>query len=162
MNAGRSSRGTKRGCASRRALLRWIDKGGPIPARLAEHAGTCPKCHKWALRIVRVQGALTLLAMDAPPSGIVGRANEKALRMLARDLREGRAASKLRQAKARPPLWFRFEGPLARAAGAAIAAMIILSLRAGVTTGIDRTRDLAQPLADAHYHRHIDDCGMLA
>jgi len=162
MNTERYSRRSARGCPSRRALLRWIDRGGPLPVRLARHAVACAECYRWASRIVRVQGALTLLAMDALPAGLVGRANEKTLRMVARRLRESDAATRLRRATARLPLWFRLEGPLARSSGAAVAAMIILALRASVTSGVEQTRDFAQPLADAHYQRHIDDQGMLA
>jgi len=92
----------------------------------------------------------------------LGRANAKALRMVARKLRESDAAAQLRRATARLPLWFRLEGPPARSSGAAVAAMIILALRASVTSSVEQTRDFAQPLADAHYHRHIDDQGMLA
>ncbi len=162
MKARRSSRGADRGCESRRALVRWIDKGGPLPPGLADHAAACAKCHRWAARIARADSALMMLSTEAAPVGLLGRANEKGLRMLARKLREDQQAARLRRAKPPVSLWARLEGPLGRTAAAAAAAMIILSLRAGVATGMKQTRDLAQPLADAHYHRHIDDQNMLA
>jgi anti-sigma factor RsiW len=116
----------------------------------------------WASRIVRVHGALALLTTEAAPIGILGRANEKALRMLARTLRESETAVRLRSARPSAGLWAQIEGPVSRAAAAAAAAMIILSLRAGVANGIKQTCDLAQPLADLHYQRHIDDPKLLS
>jgi len=148
-------------CRCRRALMRWLEKGGPVPPRLAAHLSRCEPCWQWASRMARVQNALTMLATESAPVGLLGRANNKALRMLARQLREGKKAERLRTAKPDAPLWTRLEGPLTRQASAAAAAMIILALRAGINEGIDQVHDWAQPLAQTHFERHIDDQGLL-
>lgn len=148
-------------CRCRRALMRWLETGGPIPPRLATRLSKCDACWQWASRMVRVQNALALLATEAAPVGLLGRANNKALRMLVRQLREGAKAERLRTAKPNSSLWTRLEGPLTRQASAAAAAMIVLALRAGINEGIDQVHDWAEPLAQTHYERHIDDQGLL-
>lgn len=145
-----------------RVLARWIDKGGPMPIRLARHVTACPACAAWAARVARVQGALTLLATGAAPVGILGRANDKALRMLTRRTRQDDQARELRGAKPPAKFWPTIEGPTSRAAATAAAAMVILSLNAAVADGMEQTRDMAQALADCHYERHIDDGDLLA
>lgn len=161
MNPRQSSDQPSPKCPSCRALIRWIDVGGAISNRLIRHLSTCPTCFEWASKVGRVNAALIMLATGTPPAGIIGRANEKALRMLARKLREGRDAEELRNARPAAAIWPRIEGPLSRTAASAAAAMIVLSLRAGVASGMEQTRDLAQPLGDIHYQRHIDDEGMM-
>jgi len=148
-------------CRCRRTLMRWLETGGPVPPRLAARLSTCESCWRWATRIVRVQNALALLATEAVPQGLLGRANDKALRMLVRQLREGVTAEKLRSAKPDASLWTKLEGPLTRQASAVAAAMLIFALRAGVNEGLDKVQDWAEPLAQAHYERHIDDQGLL-
>ncbi|MBN1492056.1 MAG: hypothetical protein JXA69_19235 [Phycisphaerae bacterium] len=96
------------------------------------------------------------------PANLVGRANDKALRMVARQLREGAQAEALRRAKPRPSLWSQIEGPASRATAAAAAAAILLALQPSVTMGIEKTRDQVQPLAQIHHERHIADDGLLA
>ena len=142
------------------ALMRWLENGGPVPLRLVSRLSKCEACWQWASRVARVQNALALLATEAAPVGLLGRANDKALRMLARQLREGTKAERLRRAKPNAPLWTRLEGPLTRQASAVAAAMIILALRAGINEGIDQVHDWAEPLAQTHYERHIDDQGL--
>ncbi len=162
MNPRRSSGQVEPELPSCRALMRWIDQRGPMPRRLAKHVMTCPKCSAWASGVARVQGALTLLGTQAVPTGLLGRANDKALRMLNRQVREDEQAADLRQPKPAAKIWPRLSGSMNRGAAAAAAAMVVLGLRAGVASGMEQTRDLAQPLADAHYQRHIDDEGMLS
>jgi len=160
MKAQSGSRGA--GCRDRRVLLRWIAKGGRLPSGLVSHIRGCSSCHAWAMRIVRIEGALTMLATEAVPPDLLGRANDHALRMLARRLRESKDAGRLRRARPQGALWPRMEQSLGRGSSAAAAALIVLALRAGVADGMKQVRDLAQPLADAHYQRHIDDSGMLS
>lgn len=160
MKAQSGSRGA--GCRDRRALVRWIEKGGRFPSGLVSHIRGCSSCHAWAMRIVRVDGAITMLATETLPPGLLGRANDHALRMLARRLRESQEADRLRQARPQGALWPRMEQSLGRAGSAAAAALIVLALRAGVADGMEQAFDLAQPLADTHYQRHIDDSGMLS
>jgi hypothetical protein len=157
MKPRQSSNQREPSCPSCRALIRWIDTGGKMSNQLLRHLATCQECFEWASRISRVHAALTMLTTSAPPTGIIGRANEKALRMLARKLRDNEQARTLRHAKPPAALWPKMEGPLSRTAASAAAACIILSLRAGVANGVEQARDLAQPLADTHYERHIDD-----
>ncbi len=157
MNPRRNTSHAERGCRCRRALIQWIDGSGAPPADLARHVHECPTCHKWAQRVARLHGAMTMLTTQTIPIGMTGRANEKALRMIARRLRETPKAVKLRQAKPSPKLWTKIEAPASRAASAAAAAMILLSLRTGVAEGVERTRQFAEPLADTHFERHIAD-----
>jgi len=161
MASGGTSHKHEGACRCRRALMRWLERGGPVPPRLAARLSRCESCWQWASRVARVQNALALLATEAAPVGLLGRANDKALRMLVRQLREGTKAEQLRTAKPNSSLWTRLEGPVSRQASAAAAAMIILALRAGINEGIDQVHDWAEPLAQAHYERHIDDQGLL-
>ena len=156
----RSERGgqTCRGC---RALIRWIDRGGPLPARLARHVSTCPRCLAWATRVIRVQSALTLLETSSPPAGLLGRANEKALRMLARQEREGPRADRLRRAQPPGKITHWLGESLSRMGAVAAAAAIVLSLRAGLTKDLATAHQIAEALGDSHYQRHIDDSRML-
>lgn len=148
-------------CPSCRALIRWLDTGGAMPNRAIRHLARCQTCFEWATKVARVHTALMMLATGTPPQGIIGRANGKALRMLARKLREGEQGQQLRHARPAAAIWPKLEGPLSRTAASAAAAMIVLSLRAAIANGVEQTRDLAQPLADVHYQRHIDDGGLL-
>jgi hypothetical protein len=138
-------------------LKHWLDDGGDMPIRLARHVLCCTKCHTWAKRVARVQWALAMLTSQAAPVGIIGRANEKALRMLARKLRDEAEVLKLSEAKPDPGVWPKLEGPLSRTAASAAAAMIILTLRAGVASGVEQTCQIVRPLADCHVERHIYD-----
>ncbi len=162
MNARRTSNHELPHCSGRRLLKHWLDEGGDMPVRLARHVLGCPTCHAWAKRVARVQWALALLTAQAAPAGIIGRANEKALRMLGRKLREEARILKLDEAKPDPGLWPKIEGPVNRATASAAAAMIILSLRAGVASGVEHTCEMAQPLADCHVERHIYDESLLS
>ena len=163
MNTGHSRGGAGRACRARRALIRWIDEGGcgQPPMRLAAHLERCPRCLAWASRIARLQTAMALLLGDPPPLDLVGQANEKALRMLARRLRAGEQAVALRTARPRIRLRQWIGRPLSCTAPAAAAAVVILTLRASVADSVQRARDLAEPQAQCHLHRHIDDSGLL-
>ncbi len=162
MKARRRPEADGRTCRGCRALLRWIDGGGPLPDRLMKHLRVCPRCLEWATRVIRVQGALTMLETSAPPPGLLGRANEKALRMLVRSQRDSPQAEHLR--RARPPTnvaqWL--GESLSRMTAVAAAAAMILSLRAGLMNDLAQAHRLAEALGASHYQRHIDDARMLS
>lgn len=148
-------------CDGSRTMMRWLEMGGAVPAGLAAHLSRCESCWSWASRIARVESALSLLAGHAMPAGVVGRANDRALGMLVRQLREGVQADDLRTAEAHVGPWVALEGKLARPASVAAAAMLILALRTGVNAGVHQVRDLTEPLAQAHLERHILDEDLL-
>lgn len=161
MNRGQSRAGNDRSCTGGRALRRWIDKGGAMPASLRRHIERCTRCGGRVRRLAEAFSAIELLSSQGVPVDLVGLANERALRMLVRSLREGTQADQARSARAMPSRWVRVEGHLARVSSAAAAAAIVLAVQAGVNAGVRQTRDLATPLADAHYQRHIDNGNLL-
>jgi hypothetical protein len=133
-----------------------------MPNRLIEHIAECRRCRDWATRIARIESALALIGTSAPPQGIHGRANGKALRMLARKLRETQSARKLGAAAPAASRWAVIQSIMARSTATAAAATLVLWLQTALPQGMAETRDLARPLGDAHYARHIDDSNMLA
>jgi hypothetical protein len=137
-------------------LLKWSDKGGPLPRRLSAHIRLCPGCDEQVRRVNEVHTGLTLLRSQPIPRGLQGQANSRALRMLRRVVRASAAASRL--LKMRPGLtpWQRAKLHIARISLGAVAAMLVLVTRAGINAGVKETRELGQRLAAAHWDRHID------
>jgi len=140
-------------------LQRWSLRGGPLPRRLSAHVRDCPGCAEQVRRVSRVFSSLTLLQANAAPVGLYGRANNRAMRMLRRTTRRSNAAVRLLRMKPDLTTWQRAQLHVARLSLAAAAVLLFMVGRAGVTAGLEQSRDLGQQLANVHWERHIDPDG---
>jgi hypothetical protein len=142
-------------CA-RADLADWSDRGGPLPARLAEHVLHCSDCAEQVRRVSEVHAGLTLLCTQTPPADLPARANARALRFLRRAARATAAAQRL--LRMRPDLtpYQRAYVHFARLSVGAAAACVMLGMRVGVLSGVEQTRQLGEQLAQLHWQRHID------
>lgn len=139
-----------------RELAGWAEHGGVLPARLAAHAGRCPRCADRVRLVNEVNAGLTLLRTQSLPANLHARANGRALRMLRRVARASSAAARLLAMRPHLSPWRRAQLHVMRVSLSGAAAVLALCARAGVNAGFDRTRDLGQQLASAHWERHID------
>jgi hypothetical protein len=137
-------------------LLKWSDKGGPLPRRVTDHIRLCPGCDEQVRRVSQVHVGLTLLRSQPAPHGLYGQANSRAIRMLRRVARASAAAGQLLKMKPNLSAWQRARLHIARISLGAVAALLVLVTRAGVNTGVQETRDFGERLAAAHWDRHID------
>ncbi len=137
-------------------LLKWSARGGPMPQRLAAHIDRCPNCAQHVRRTNRVFASLKLLQTQPAPVRLSTRANNRALRMLRRAARASAAATRLLRMRPNLTPWQRAQIHVARASLAAAAALLLVAARAGLFTGLERTRDLTRQLASLHWDRHID------
>ncbi len=143
----------------RRDLADWAERGGALPARLSAHVARCPGCADLVRRVSDVHASLTLLQTRAVPNPLPARANNRALRMLRRAARASAAAAKLLRTQPRLPLWQRVQLHVMRASLATVVAVFFLIMRIGLLGGIERTQEMGEQLADAHWQRHIDPTG---
>ncbi len=151
-----SGDGQPAAACDRSDLARWSAKGGPMPARLADHIAECAGCAEQVRRVNRVHASLALLGSQPLPTNIHARANGRALRMLRRVTRASAAARHLLHMRPDLPFWQRAQIYVARFSLAAAVAALVFIVKLGVLTGIERTESLGQALASAHWDRHID------
>lgn len=151
-----STEGLPRPGCGRPDLLKWSATGGALPRRLSEHIRLCPGCADQVRRVSTVHTGLMLLQNQPVPHGLRTRANGRALRMLRRVARASEAAGRLLRLRPNLSPWQRAKLHIARGFCGAVAAALVLAARFGVMSGIDRTRDLGEQLAAAHWSRHID------
>lgn len=137
----------------------WAVRGGPLPARLAEHVARCPACAEQVRRVNLVHASLMLARTQSAPVELTARANGRALRMLRRAARASAAAERLLRMRPGLSRWQRAQIQMARVSLAAAAAVIMLVIRTGTLVGVERTRQLGEQLATAHWDRHIDPQG---
>ena len=137
-------------------LADWATRGGPLPSGLAAHIEHCPACADRVRRVNQVHASLTLLGSQPLPANLHARANGRALRMLRRVTRASAAAANLLRMRPNLSPWQRAQLYIARASLSAVAAVIVLVVRVGIISGIERTEAMGQALAAAHWDRHID------
>jgi hypothetical protein len=154
--ASESNAPRRQRCRARQVLLRRIEQGKPLPISVIRHLDRCPTCRDWAQRVLRVEEALRAITNLAPPKGLTGRANEKALRVLVGRIREAARRSNLHKAEPPTTWWSLIDGPLERMTATATAAMIVIAVQSGIEFGQEKTQDLATPLMQTHIARHID------
>ncbi len=143
------------GC-SRPDLLKWSDTGGSLPRRLSDHIRLCPGCAEQVRRVSTVHAGLTLLTNQPLPHELQGRASSRALRMLRRVARASREAGRLLRMRPNLSPWQRVKLRIAQGCLGAVAAVLVLVVRAGMVAGFEETRELGKQLAAAHWDRHID------
>jgi hypothetical protein len=140
-------------------LHRWADGGGPLPARLANHVITCAGCADFVRQLSEVHAGLTLLSTQTAPPDLHARASARALRFLKRAARATAAAQRLLRMRPQLTPYQRAYIHLSRVSVGAAAAVVMLAMRSGLLTGIERTRQAGEQLAEAHWQRHIDPNG---
>ena len=143
----------------RRDLVRWTDRGGPMPRRLARHLDGCPPCSAYARRISRVHTTLNGLRAAPTPMSLFERTGQKALRMLRRAVRASEDARRALRARPNLSTWQRAQLHVARVSMSAAAALLMLVTRTVVQDGVEQTRAAGEVLAQTHWERHIDPDG---
>lgn len=139
-------------------LEAWADGGGALPRGLARHIRSCPSCAERVRRISEVQAGLTLLRTQRTPVNLQARSNGRALRMLRRAARASAAAKRLLAARPDLTRWQRAQLHLTRISMGMAAAFLILVIRTGVATGLQRTEQTGQLLV-SQWERHVDPNG---
>jgi anti-sigma factor RsiW len=123
---------------------------------LAVHVERCPACADRVRRVSQVHASLMLLGSQPLPANLHARANGRALRMLRRVTRASAASADLLRMRPNLSPWQRVQLYVARISLSAVAALIVLIIRVGILSGLERTQALGQALASAHWDRHID------
>lgn len=140
-------------------MHRWISRGGPLPARLTDHARSCPVCAERIRQINRVHAGLTLLGAQAVPVRTTSAANLRAMRMLRVAVRRSAAAARLLRSRPRLSWAQRAQLHMTRMTLASAAAGLMVVLRFGAIAGWERVEADGQRLAAAHWERHVDPTG---
>jgi anti-sigma factor RsiW len=133
-----------------------LDGSAARSPALARHLATCPRCALVAERLGRVTAALDLLAHYNPSATLLGRANVHALRMVSRQLRFSKQASRLAAPRPRTG-WLELLAAYAwRLASPTAAALLIALIHTGWYHTMQRTEKLARRMADVHFRHHVD------
>lgn len=138
------------GCG-RRDLMRWADRGGPLPSSLERHIRRCNDCAQAVRRCKEVHAGLTLLRTQTMPVGVVPEGQSGALRMLRRTERASKAALRMLQSKRNLTPWQRAQLQVTRLSMGAAAALLVLVVRTGVIGGIEKAHTTGTTLADRYY-----------
>ncbi|UCD28234.1 MAG: hypothetical protein JSV03_14265 [Planctomycetota bacterium] len=158
MNQPADTTGMPSAC-QRRDLTDWSLRGGKLPALLAWHIDECPGCARQVRRVNQTHASLALLRTQPTPRQFWTKSNNRALRMLRRIARASAKANHLLRIGPNLSRWQRARIHIARASLGAAAAFLIMFMRAGVFTGLEKTQDYGEALASLHWERHIDPDG---
>jgi hypothetical protein len=141
-------------------VWRWLGElvagRGGIPAALRRHVAGCPRCARLAGGANRLALGLLLLKSQPHGAGLLMRANRQALGVLQRSLREAPAAEKLRAMAPRRTLLERVGRYTQSVAHAAACLVVLLLLRHGVFTGLNRAQEQGRRAVEKYYTSHLD------
>lgn len=132
------------------------DAGGQMAGWLGRHVAGCPKCQRRMQGLAKVDLAFSLLKAQPHPLDLVMRANNKAVAMLKRPVRQTTQAQAIRYMLPKPTLSQKLRKYCQPVASAAACLLAVVLLRAGLNSSIDRFRQDSEQAFRQYYARHLD------
>jgi hypothetical protein len=147
----------KRDCLG---IAKWIaEPQGPSPriARwLHRHLTDCDRCRQLVLGSGRVRLAMLLVRTDPCDPELLMRANQRAIGVISRRLRDLPQADKLRRAHRRPPLRQRLARYTQGITHAAACLLILLLVRTGWLASLVHVHDRGTEVVERYFQRSLD------
>ena len=126
-------------------------------AWVQNHVAGCARCRRRLAGLGKVLTALTLMKSNCHDRDLLGRANEQAVGVLRRDLRETTQAQRLRASQMRLGLYGRLSRFSRSAIGAAACLAILLLARFGVFSSMRKAQDQGHKMLHDHYAMYLDE-----
>jgi len=130
----------------------WLLENSPWIQR---HLTTCPRCRQRLIGFNRLSTALTLLKTYPHQLDLLSQANTQAIKVLKHSLRNSPQAQILQ--KTRPePKWFKRLTKYAHSlANAAACITILLMIRVGIFSSMDKLQSQGQESLKQYYAYHL-------
>ena len=124
--------------------------------RLEDHVMNCPRCQGRLVKVQRVETAIrTLLTQPLAPN-LLQKANQRALNMLRRDVRETEPAEKLRKAEVRTDWTMRHRKLLDSVFNTAACLAVLVMLKTGIFSSMKDFKSDSQSIVQNYYAKHLD------
>ena len=120
------------------------------------HIAHCPRCRRQLLGHSRLRLALLLLKTQPHRPDLLMQANRRAIGVLKRSLRELPKAEKLRHISPKPALFVRLSKYTQSVGHAAACLLVLLLLRMGIFSSLEKVDKQGQEFARAYYARLTD------
>ena len=128
----------------RRTLNRVADSAyrrfGPGAPWVQRHAAACPRCRQRLAALGKVDLALSVIKSQPHRLDLLMRANNAAIHMLSRQLREAPETGDLKEARPEPSLVQRWAGCQSAVINVAACLAVLLLTKAGIFTSLDKAR----------------------
>lgn len=125
--------------------------------RLNDHITDCPRCRQRLAMVHRVEFGLTLMRTQPQHTGLLARANNKALDTLKHSLRHAPKSAALRTARTDLPRLEKIRPGLERVMNTAACVFIIFMIKTGVSSSLLDFRDQGQRAIRNYYSRNLDE-----
>ncbi len=139
----------------RRTLNRLMDSAqrrfGPEAPWVRRHAAHCPKCRQRLAALGRVDIALSIIKSQPHQLDLLMRANNAAIHMLSRQLREAPEAGSLKEAKPEPSLMEQWAGRQNAITNVAACLAVLMLTKAGIFTSLDKARTRGEAAMKQYY-----------
>ena len=124
--------------------------------RLDDHVAECPKCQRRLAVLNRVEVALMLTKSQPYEMGLLARANNKALDVLAHSLRFAPKSTLLRQARSDTNRIEKARPLIERVLNVAACLFIIVMIKTGVSRSLLDYKQQGEAVIHNYYARNLD------
>ncbi|KPK76099.1 MAG: hypothetical protein AMJ79_08245 [Phycisphaerae bacterium SM23_30] len=145
-----------------KTIRNWIIK--TLNARLSiqadwmqAHIINCPRCRQRLSGFNRVALGLSLMKSQAHNRDLLKRANQQAINVLQKSLRQLPQAEKLRRKQPKPQLCKRLGKYSPSLSNAAACLMLLLLIRIGVFSGMEKCQTAGEKAVRQHYVLHLGE-----
>ena len=125
--------------------------------RLDDHVAECPKCQRRLATVNRVEVALMLMKSQPYEMGLLARANNRALDVLAHSLRFSPKSTLLRQAKSDTNCIEKARPFIERALNVAACLFIVVMINTGVSHSFLDYKQRGEAVIHNYYARNLDE-----
>ena len=145
-------------CRKRRQLVTgWLETFKErLRLGLEDHIASCPRCQGRLVRVQRTENALKLLVTQPLTPGLLQKANQSALKVLRKDLREASCAETLRSACVRPDWTSRHHRVLETLFSAAACLAVLVLLKTGIFTRMRTIEHDGRCIMRNYYAQNLD------
>jgi len=124
--------------------------------RLNNHIAECPRCQKRLAMVNRVEIALMLMKSQPMEIGLLARANNRALGVLAHSLRFGPKSERLRHAVSDTTRLEKARPFIEKALNVAACLFIALMIKTGLSHSLLDCKEQGQAVIENYYARNLD------
>ena len=159
MTSTKANKGTPNKCRRIRTWLRTAmsRRFGPDAGWLQGHIADCPRCQGRLVRYGRVNLALSVLKSQPHKVDLLMRANAQAIGVLKHSLRHVPKAQRLKAILPEPKLLERWGKYAHSAANTAACVAILLLMKAGVFSSVDRFHIQGQEVIKQYYASQVGE-----
>jgi anti-sigma factor RsiW len=136
------------------AAYRRFGPGAPWAQR---HIANCPRCQRRLAALGKVDIALSVIKSQPHRLDLLMRANDAAIHMLSRRLRETAEADRLKQAQPEPSLAERLAGPQNALVNLAACLAVLALARTGIFTSLDKAHTRGRAAMKQYYTNHAGE-----